>query len=331
MVTRQEVEQAVKTSNIDVTGRCILMMLLSESAPDTATIHPRMAPTYTELEKMTGASRSTLVEWMRGLTAAGWVAKTAVAGFPRAGFALSAGDPNASRVGRSKASGETRGARVPAPRASAEGDAACRQPVRDTTASMPTVDTSHADSRYATEPVFEGHLLTKNSPTGSKPSTPPHPTSGLFDTHTPTTAEKRAVRKSNTEPDREDVERICNYLARWIVHNGSKKPAITATWRTEARRLIDIDGRSLEEIADVIRWCQNDPFWRSNILSMPKLRAKYDALRLRMKEEQRQGPQGRLNGGMVRGRHQPYRNPNQDDYNDWNSSQWMSSEREPTR
>jgi hypothetical protein len=29
-----------------------------------------------------------------------------------------------------------------------------------------------------------------------------------------------------------------------------------------------------------IDWCQDDEFWRSNVLSMPKLREKYEQLRL---------------------------------------------------
>jgi hypothetical protein len=34
----------------------------------------------------------------------------------------------------------------------------------------------------------------------------------------------------------------------------------------------------------MIRWCQADEFWRGNILSMPKLREKYDQLRLKALE-----------------------------------------------
>ncbi|EEP73526.1 hypothetical protein MCAG_03853 [Micromonospora sp. ATCC 39149] len=87
-------------------------------------------------------------------------------------------------------------------------------------------------------------------------------------------------------PDRIDVERVCTYLAEWIVKNGSKRPTITKKWRTDARLLIDKDGRALDEIRDVIAWSQRDPFWRSNILSLPKLREKYDQLRLAMQREQ---------------------------------------------
>ena len=81
-------------------------------------------------------------------------------------------------------------------------------------------------------------------------------------------------------PDRIDVEQVCRHLADRIEANGSKRPTITKTWRDAARRLIDRDGRTVEQITKAIDWCQDDDFWRSNILSMPKLREKYDQLRL---------------------------------------------------
>jgi hypothetical protein len=40
------------------------------------------------------------------------------------------------------------------------------------------------------------------------------------------------------------------------------------------------DERTEEQIHAAIDWCQDDEFWRVNILSMPKLREKFDQLRL---------------------------------------------------
>jgi hypothetical protein len=79
---------------------------------------------------------------------------------------------------------------------------------------------------------------------------------------------------------RHDVERICAHLADRIESNGSKRPPVTDRWRTAARLMLDRDGRTENEIRGAIDWCQADEFWRSNILSMPKLREKYDQLRL---------------------------------------------------
>lgn len=92
---------------------------------------------------------------------------------------------------------------------------------------------------------------------------------------------------SSSEPDgsdpddhREDVEKVCQHLKDRIVGNGCKEPTITKAWRTSARLLIDRDKRTVSQIITAIDWCQDDEFWRGNILSMPKLREKYDQLRL---------------------------------------------------
>lgn len=81
------------------------------------------------------------------------------------------------------------------------------------------------------------------------------------------------------EPDRPDVEKICNHLADRIAEDGTKRPTITAKWRAEARLLLDRDGRTVDQVMRAIDWCQADPFWRGNILSMPKLRKQYETLR----------------------------------------------------
>jgi hypothetical protein len=68
------------------------------------------------------------------------------------------------------------------------------------------------------------------------------------------------------EPRRDDVERLCERLADHVETNTGRRPTITKGWRDSARLLIDRDK------------CQADEFWRSNILSMPKLREKFDQL-----------------------------------------------------
>lgn len=87
-------------------------------------------------------------------------------------------------------------------------------------------------------------------------------------------------------PLREDVEKLCNHLRDRIVDNGSKEPTIGKKWRDAARLLMDKDGRTFEQAMACIDWSQSDGFWRGNILSMPTLREKYDALRLAALKEQ---------------------------------------------
>lgn len=57
-------------------------------------------------------------------------------------------------------------------------------------------------------------------------------------------------------------------------------------WAVEADRMIRLDGRTAEEISEMIRWSQQDPFWSTNIISMGKLREKFDQLTLKRKREQ---------------------------------------------
>jgi len=79
---------------------------------------------------------------------------------------------------------------------------------------------------------------------------------------------------------RPDVERLCQHLADRIEANGCKRPAIGKKWRDAARLMIDRDGRTEQQVMTAIDWCQDSEFWRANILSMPKLREKYDQLRM---------------------------------------------------
>lgn len=93
----------------------------------------------------------------------------------------------------------------------------------------------------------------------------------------PTTNPKN---KTSDEPTRDDVERLCQHLSDRIVDNGSRRPTTTNAWRKAARLLLDKDGRSEAEIHRAIDWCQTNTFWRAIILSMPKLRDKFEQMRL---------------------------------------------------
>lgn len=93
-------------------------------------------------------------------------------------------------------------------------------------------------------------------------------------------AQKTRRRTSRPPPVRSDVDRICRHLADRIEANGSKRPTITRAWLDAGRRLIDLDHRTVDQVIKAIDWCQGDDFWRPNVMSMPKLRQKYDQLRL---------------------------------------------------
>lgn len=59
-------------------------------------------------------------------------------------------------------------------------------------------------------------------------------------------------------------------------------------WAEHIDYMIRLDHRKPERIEAVINWCQQDDFWRNNILSTRKLREHYDALELKM-ENNRNG------------------------------------------
>jgi hypothetical protein len=50
-------------------------------------------------------------------------------------------------------------------------------------------------------------------------------------------------------------------------------------------KIMRLDKRTPEQLAEVIDWCQQDDFWQDNILSPAKLRKQLDKLELRMSKD----------------------------------------------
>jgi hypothetical protein len=100
---------------------------------------------------------------------------------------------------------------------------------------------------------------------------------------------------NGAEAERPDVADLCRLLADLILANDPKAKVQPdgRRWRDAARLLLDRDGRDREQVERVIRWSQADDFWRSNVLSMPKLREKFPQLLLRMSPA---APQAHRNG-----------------------------------
>ena len=67
-------------------------------------------------------------------------------------------------------------------------------------------------------------------------------------------------------------ERDSKYFA------GKNREKTVGTWAYDIRKLFEIDRRDLVQIEAVVRWCQADAFWQSNILSASKLRKQYPQL-----------------------------------------------------
>jgi len=62
------------------------------------------------------------------------------------------------------------------------------------------------------------------------------------------------------------------------------------TWADEVRLMVDRDKIDICLIKSVVTWCQQDSFWRSNILSTKKLREKFNQLTAKMQQTSHQQP-----------------------------------------
>lgn len=190
MVTRWEVEDAIEASDIEPTGRHIVLSLLKHSVASTAEIPPKYAPTFTDLERKTGYSRSTLAEWMKALTAAGWVRREDFPGESRPGFALAVGASDAAppkrvrkAVGRSSVSpAGTPTGRTGDSNSQMNADAAFRQPALGDADAVPAAGTERSGSRNGAVSAAgtQASAPIRNLPTGDAvpPSSPSSPSPG---------------------------------------------------------------------------------------------------------------------------------------------------------
>ena len=114
----------------------------------------------------------------------------------------------------------------------------------------------------------------------------------IADRNAPGNAEKRREEKSNKAENiadafsRDDVSEVFNYFNNSLKRLDAKQVSKTQTSADAIRRLIDLDGRTVEQIKTAIDFAHGHDFWQSNILSPKTLRDKYDTLRLQAKREQ---------------------------------------------
>jgi hypothetical protein len=58
-------------------------------------------------------------------------------------------------------------------------------------------------------------------------------------------------------------------------------------WADDIRKIREIDNRTYEQIEFMIKWTQQDDFWKQNILSPAKLRKQFNTLVVKVKSKQR--------------------------------------------
>jgi hypothetical protein len=86
--------------------------------------------------------------------------------------------------------------------------------------------------------------------------------------------------KKKQQPSREAVK-LADLLKSEILRNKSDYRITQQQerkWAITADRMLRIDKRKFEEVAELIPWVQRNEFWMANVLSMEKLREKFDQL-----------------------------------------------------
>lgn len=245
-MTRWEVTKAVRASDLPSPSRLIMLTLADAAEVGTAEIPPQFTPSIRVLAGETGLDKSTVKRHLAALEEAGWVVRSR---------------PDAKAMWQ----GERTRYRLDLPRGAEPPVVGAEE---DLGADVPQGGRTEPPGVGAREDQpgrTESHLETDHSD------------------HSQTKVRSRS--KALAIVDRPDVERLCIHLADRIEGNGSKRPNVTQAWRDAARRLLDRDNRTEEQVMRAIDWCQDDEFWRANILSMPKLRERYDALRLQAQRQ----------------------------------------------
>lgn len=114
-------------------------------------------------------------------------------------------------------------------------------------------------------------------------SVPPTPAPAPTPNSSPPSAGKPAPSSADAADEknnRDDIKALCKHLSKNLTANDVKH-TIGKGWHDAARLILDRDGRDLNEAHRLIDWATSDPFWKTNVLSMPKFREKYDQLRLK--------------------------------------------------
>lgn len=103
---------------------------------------------------------------------------------------------------------------------------------------------------------------------------------------------RTSVKQEPVELETLEAKRLAHLMADLIQERGNKRPSVSAKWIKDMSSLIRLDGRTPGEIEKVLRWLneaetETSEFWKINILSPFKLRAKWDRMREQhLREEQ---------------------------------------------
>ena len=111
------------------------------------------------------------------------------------------------------------------------------------------------------------------------------------------TSDKSQATRHKTKPKFSDDStemKLAMYLFSKIKENNPEHRPLTDTqkqsWADHIRLMMQRDNRTAEQIKNMIDWCQNDEFWKTNILSTAKLRKQYDKMKVRANQDYQQRP-----------------------------------------
>ncbi|MDM5310348.1 Replication protein O [Peribacillus frigoritolerans] len=126
--------------------------------------------------------------------------------------------------------------------------------------------------------------------------------------------EKEDINTSCCRSKTYDEESVPFQLSLRLLHNIRKnneefKEPDLQKWSNDIRLMMDKDNRSEEQIRYLIDWCQQDSFWKANILSPSKLRKQYDQLVARIKSEKQMKKKSLHDIPTKRPEHWPERKP----------------------
>lgn len=277
--------RAVRGSSLPPTDRHILMTLISLADPESGIIPDRYQPSFSDLAHFTGLGRSTVGRRLPFIEEAGWIKRTA----PSLAAAWKDKEKNSylllipSQASKEDASEDDREGEPTSPRAGL----------------VPEGDQSNDQSQSGTSPTAGPALVPerdRTSPTAGlevpglrtlRTTTPPPEV--LFDVDVEPPSEDEQPKKHSrremkiADEERPDVVEICEYLADRVAAGGSKRPTIGKKWFTDARLLLEEKREpetTVEKVKALIDWIQASDWWKPRVLAMPKLRAKYDEIRL---------------------------------------------------
>lgn len=110
-------------------------------------------------------------------------------------------------------------------------------------------------------------------------------------------SDKSQATRHKTKPkfsdDATEMKLAMHLFAKIKENNPEHRPLTYSqkqTWADNIRLMIERDQRTPQQIKGMIDWCQQDDFWKQNILSTAKLRKQYDKMKIRANEEVKRRP-----------------------------------------